>query len=277
MVFGIPTLPALPESKDDEDSLHVLFTSLGFDVNVHQNLKAEEMKATVEEYSCMDHKGRAFVLIILSHGDEGDVIYGTDGEKVEVYQLQDFFHATYCPSLAGIPKVFLIDAYQSGKNENIHNHHQTTSLTDSVTVHVSTCENAAYMFSSTCNFIQMLVEVITEADENQNFIDIIVKVAERVQNFEAQTIKTQTTLTKQYYIKRQAVIGKYAVVKQSETKINHLQKAKERRTAVIIKAANKLPSEKFGSFVMLMNVMSLDSSVYSGVIRSRSKVQATPP
>ena len=223
----------------------------------------------------MDHKGRAFILIILSHGGEGDVIYGTDGEKVEVYQLQDLFYTT--PSLAGVPKVFLIDAYQSGKNENIHNRHQTASLTDSVTIHVSTCENAAYMFSNTCNFIQMLVEVITEADENQNFIDIIVKVVERVQNFEAQTIKTQTTLTKQYYIKRQAVMGKYAVVKQSETKINHLQKAKERRTAVIIKAANKLPSEKFGSFVMLMNVMSLDSSVYSGVVRSRSKVQATPP
>ena len=204
MVFDIPTLPALPDSKEDEDSLHVLFTTLGFDVNVHQNLKAEEMKATVEKYSCTDHKGRAFILIILSHGGEGDVVYGTDGGEVEVHKLQKLFDTTSCPSLVGVPKVFLIDVCRDGKSEKIHDHHQTESLADFITVDVSTYKNVAHILSGRQknNFTQTLMEVIAEADESQQFIDMIVKVAERIQKFEGQTIETQTTLTEKYCIKR---------------------------------------------------------------------------
>ncbi|KAI0242722.1 Caspase-7 [Lamellibrachia satsuma] len=49
-----------------------------------------------------------FVCVILSHGEEG-VVYGTDG-KVPLDKLLGYFKGDICPSLAGKPKLFFIQA-----------------------------------------------------------------------------------------------------------------------------------------------------------------------
>ena len=84
----------LPEGKNDEDSLNVLFTTLGFDVSIHQNLTGREMINKVESYSRKEHKG-VFFLVILSHGtlvNNRDAVIGTDNESVEIHYLESFFH-----------------------------------------------------------------------------------------------------------------------------------------------------------------------------------------
>ena len=165
------------------------------------------MTSTVEQYSRKNHKGEAFILILLSHGGEGDVVYGTDGGAVEVEQLKQMFYTTKCPSLAGVPKVFLIDACRGGKEEKVHQYcdtkspingscHSLTNLTltdssDFITVYASTRGNKAYMLPRESNtkgscFTQTLIEVITEANEDQEFKAIVTEVTSRVQKVRAQ-------------------------------------------------------------------------------------------
>lgn len=60
----------------------------------------------------MDHNNKdCFICCILSHGDEG-IVYGTDGQKVSIFELTSYFTGSKCPSLAGKPKVFFIQACQ---------------------------------------------------------------------------------------------------------------------------------------------------------------------
>ena len=99
MEFNSCNFEDLDGGKDDEDGLKVIFTTLGFNVMVYQNITANVMTSTVEEYSCKNHKEAAFILIILSHGGEGDVVYGTDGGEVEVEQLKQMLVYLKCSSL----------------------------------------------------------------------------------------------------------------------------------------------------------------------------------
>ena len=106
---------------EDAEALKNLFENLQFTVEVCPNLNAHYIREKVEEYSKKNHKG-VFILIILSHGKEGDVVYGTDIGEVKVHELQEYFHTTSCHSLAGIPKVFLIDACRGGKSDKMYMH-----------------------------------------------------------------------------------------------------------------------------------------------------------
>ena len=47
----------------------------------------------------------------MSHGEQGAVC-GTDGHTLGVNEIQSYFYASKCPSLAGKPKMFIIQACQ---------------------------------------------------------------------------------------------------------------------------------------------------------------------
>jgi len=49
-----------------------------------------------------------FVCVVLSHGEDG-VIYGTNG-TLKLHSLIEMFKGDHCPSLAGKPKIFFIQA-----------------------------------------------------------------------------------------------------------------------------------------------------------------------
>lgn len=58
MTFTNPSIIDLEVGKQDKDSLKVIFTSLGFDVKVHQNLTGqEEMASCVKSYRQKEHSG----------------------------------------------------------------------------------------------------------------------------------------------------------------------------------------------------------------------------
>ena len=181
-----------------------MFEKLGFDVVVFSDLKANEIRQNVSRYSfgndIEDYKGKAFVLIILSHGGAGDVICGTDGGAVELHMLQECFYTESCESLAGVPKVFLIGACRGGTDEkgysfltkagtNQESNETRTYITDSsdfITVFASTRGNRAFGYKEDGEmkgsfFTQILIKVIEEADENTEFNEIIREVRFRVQ------------------------------------------------------------------------------------------------
>ena len=213
-------LKNLPSGKKDEERIKFVFTALGFDVQVHQNLKAAEIKATVEGYSQMEHTG-AFFLIISSHGgpydpDHGitdDAVCGTDGVKVKVHDLEKLFHATKCPSLAGIPKVFVIDACRGRKVEPVYLFtSKSESSGTSSTMGVMDSADIMTIFASTrghiagCNasegsyLIQTFLKVLIKITKDKNVTDIMKTVQREIGK--PQTPQNSLTFSKSYYIKK---------------------------------------------------------------------------
>ena len=200
----------LPSGKKDEASLKSIFRMLGFDVKVHRNLTAAGMESIAEEYSTMEHKG-AFFLIISSHGGEGDVVYGTDGGEVKVHDLKKRFYATNCPSLAGIPKVFMIDACRRRKREGVHRSTpkaapQSTSSTNTMgnkdtadIMTISRDHSAGYNENEGSFFIEAFIKVLKKVSADENLTDVMNKVKKKMKT---QTLHLESSLSKSYYITR---------------------------------------------------------------------------
>ncbi|NWV62429.1 CASP8 protein, partial [Malurus elegans] len=96
----------------DGEALKKVFNWLQFETVEYMNLEGKKIREKVKEYSKKDHRNMdCFVCFILSHGEK-DKIKGVDDECVNIEDLISCFTGTNCPSLAGKPKVFIIQACQ---------------------------------------------------------------------------------------------------------------------------------------------------------------------
>uniref|UniRef100_A0A9L0JJW7 Caspase-8 n=1 Tax=Equus asinus TaxID=9793 RepID=A0A9L0JJW7_EQUAS len=94
------------------EALSMTFSELHFEVVPYKNSTAKDICDALREYQEMDHKKKdCFICCILSHGDKG-IIYGCDGQEASIYELTSYFTGSNCPSLAGKPKIFFIQACQ---------------------------------------------------------------------------------------------------------------------------------------------------------------------
>uniref|UniRef100_A0A8C3TLT2 Caspase-8 n=1 Tax=Catharus ustulatus TaxID=91951 RepID=A0A8C3TLT2_CATUS len=100
----------------DGEAVKRVFKWLQFETIEYMNLEGEKIRETVKEYSKKDHRNMdCFVCFIFSHGEK-DKIKGVDDECVNIEELISCFTGTKCPSLAGKPKVFIIQACQGSKH-----------------------------------------------------------------------------------------------------------------------------------------------------------------
>nr|XP_021523241.1 caspase-8 [Aotus nancymaae] len=111
-------VPKLHSIKDrngthlDAEALSKTFEELHFEIRPYNDCTGEKIYEILQSYQRMDHSNKdCFICCILSHGDKG-VIYGTDGHEAPIYELTSQFTGLKCPSLAGKPKVFFIQACQ---------------------------------------------------------------------------------------------------------------------------------------------------------------------
>jgi caspase-like apoptosis-related cysteine protease len=96
----------------DRDNLRATLRSLDFEVRVFNDLTFKELDKVLEDCATKeDHSDADCVLVsVLSHG-EMNILYGSDhGYKPE--RLWSYFTADKCPTLAGKPKLFFIQACQ---------------------------------------------------------------------------------------------------------------------------------------------------------------------
>ncbi|NXC42811.1 CASP8 protein, partial [Penelope pileata] len=99
-------------TMEDGKALKRVFKQLQFETVEYVDLEAKHMFAKVKEYSKKDHSNMdCFVCFILSHGEK-DKIKGVDHELVNIKDLLSCFRGSNCPSLAGKPKLFFIQACQ---------------------------------------------------------------------------------------------------------------------------------------------------------------------
>lgn len=111
----IPKLSNMRDRKGtnyDEEALSKTFKELHFEIVSFSDCTASQIHEVLVSYQIKDHKGKdCFICCILSHGDKG-IVYGTDGKEASIYELTSYFTGSKCPSLAGKPKIFFIQACQ---------------------------------------------------------------------------------------------------------------------------------------------------------------------
>ena len=107
-------------SEQDVERLRTLFELLRFEVIIKRDLKRDQIKGVAQEYGGKNHdKFVAFVLIVMSHGDEKDIIFGVDNDSISVRQLMKEFQAERCPSLKGKPKILIIQTCRGSRQCDI--------------------------------------------------------------------------------------------------------------------------------------------------------------
>ncbi|XP_077055492.1 caspase 20, apoptosis-related cysteine peptidase isoform X2 [Siphateles boraxobius] len=99
-------------SDEDQKYLDKVFHWLGFDVVVHRNKTADEMKNLLTDLG-KTVDGDCFVCCVLSHGKK-EGVFGADGDVVSVDEIREPFTGQ---RLAGKPKLFFIQACRGRKNQ----------------------------------------------------------------------------------------------------------------------------------------------------------------
>ena len=104
----------------DEKALKQLFMDLFFTVHVFKDLGLYQMFRVTALFSNTDHSNYdAFIFIVMSHGGNGDTIYGVRGRAARVEDLMSEFQAANCPSLRNKPKLFFIQTCSYSLNETL--------------------------------------------------------------------------------------------------------------------------------------------------------------
>ena len=105
-------------AENDDKRLKDLFEELGFVVKIEKDLTWEEMHKVSKNVADVDHSNfDAFVCIIMSHGGEGDAVYGVDGRPVRIEDILREFKAINCATLRGKPKLFFIQSCRGSSTE----------------------------------------------------------------------------------------------------------------------------------------------------------------
>ena len=110
----------------DRDDLHKLFRNLKFDVEVHDDKTKDQIYEIVTKKGKSNHsRYDAFILAILTHGDEG-LVYGTDGDTLRITEITSEFKNNQ--TLAGKPKIFFFQACQGEKKDTFFWPHFISSI-----------------------------------------------------------------------------------------------------------------------------------------------------
>jgi len=100
---------------------------MSFDVILFKDLTAKEIRYQLEYFASRDHTDEdCFACCILTHGEHGQ-LWGTDA-RFPVDLMFNHFLGDACPTLAGKPKMFFIQACQGDKLD----HGMTVYSSDSV-------------------------------------------------------------------------------------------------------------------------------------------------
>lgn len=112
--FEIMSLKSRTGTNVDCENLRHALETLNFDTQVYKDLRFNELQSKVETIARADHSDSDCLLIaILSHGELG-FIYARD-THYKLDSIWNNFTANRCPTLAGKPKLFFIQACQGDR------------------------------------------------------------------------------------------------------------------------------------------------------------------
>ncbi|XP_046564976.1 caspase-8-like [Haliotis rubra] len=166
----------------DVDNLTELFTKLQFTINLQTDLTSVDMMKKLKEYAEQDHtEYDAFVCCILTNGTDYGVA-GSDGKIVKVQDLSSLFHASKCPTLAGKPKLFFIQASRGGNfmSELIQDDQSDISTADEADIFIGHSTVQGYTSSRNTKygsyFIGSLVKTLDNHSDQQDLLSCLLMV-----------------------------------------------------------------------------------------------------
>lgn len=112
--FEVANLKSRAGTNVDCENLEHSLKQLHFDVLVCRDYKFHDIHNKVRQVAAMDHSDNDCLIIsILSHGELG-FIYAKD-TQYKLDSIWNYFTADNCPTLAGKPKLFFIQACQGDR------------------------------------------------------------------------------------------------------------------------------------------------------------------
>ena len=208
-------LPNRPGAQYDKTKILSFCRSFGFTYYNRDDLTAEEMIQVCESFSKTPFRiYDALLVFISSHGDEGNVIYGTDGNSITVNNVISKFRGIV--SLANKPKLFFMQNCRSRNSDGGVDTVQADSPpTSPARIPIEADTLVAY---STVDgyesyrdvtegswFITVLMEVLNERDHGMNLTDLLSIVNKRVARLDNSDRKQmscfESTLRKPVYFR----------------------------------------------------------------------------
>ena len=191
----------------DAYNLSNLFNNLGFDTQCHDNKTHTEMRHILNDVAGMDHNNYDCLMVaILTHGDYGDVLYGTSG-RITIQEVIETFSGKRCPTLIGKPKIFIIQACRGRRyNQAVEMYEKNDDLHDAIdsipTAHASISDYlVAYStipghVSFRNNkigsiFIHTLVKTFRQHAADEDLITMLERVTNEVTKYQPQGDKQQ--------------------------------------------------------------------------------------
>uniref|UniRef100_A0A8C4QSR1 Caspase-6 n=1 Tax=Eptatretus burgeri TaxID=7764 RepID=A0A8C4QSR1_EPTBU len=91
-------------------------TYLGFEVMLHNDKTVSEFKELIAQAALADHSDAdCFICVVMTHGEPGK-LFARDG-AIEMEELLQPFRGNVCKTLAGKPKIFIIQACRGEKHD----------------------------------------------------------------------------------------------------------------------------------------------------------------
>lgn len=201
-VFDNHTLKARAGTNVDAENLASTLRGLRFDVKIFKDYKLKEIHSKIDEIASLDHSNNDCILIaILSHGELG-YIYAKDIQ----YKLDNIwspFVANRCPSLAGKPKLFFIQACQGDQLDGgvtMVNRTETDSGGSAMSYKIPTHADFLIAYSTIPGFyswrnttkgswfMQSLCQELQHNGKNYDILTLLTFVCQRVaMDFESNT------------------------------------------------------------------------------------------
>ncbi|CAL4070245.1 unnamed protein product [Meganyctiphanes norvegica] len=213
-VFGSTTIGALSiDRRDgadvDSQNLMSTFRQLGYDVNLHENKTANQTNLILDYIQQNQNLG-FLLLIILSHGEDDDTFFTSDGCQYSLKSIQQRFTDSGCPQLRGKSKILLANFCRGTNIEDIlpspSYQNRDFNLTDATPGRSETPHHMITVYASHEGFaarrdinkgtlfVHNLCEVLRKQLSQQPIQDTFNQVFERIQMSGGQTPEMKVSI-----------------------------------------------------------------------------------
>ncbi|XP_031774251.1 caspase-1-like [Apis florea] len=174
------------ETVYDENAIRETFSALGFEVVIHKDLYFIDIIHIIDKLKDEDHSDSDCIcFFVLTHGDSKGAIYASDGSFYSINIIWQLFTADSCPSLAGKPKLFFVQACKGSEgDEGIEGTEDTYTDSNEPSFIIPTRADFLYCFSTSEGYyafrenngswyIQTLCRVINEYWQHCDMIKML--------------------------------------------------------------------------------------------------------
>ncbi|XP_053575427.1 caspase-7-like [Bombina bombina] len=174
-------------AKSDTRRLFKILTRLGYKVSLHLDISVTEIRELYKKES-EKPQGDCFISVLSSHGQEG-IIYDFHGNQIRLSDIYNMLSPSNCPALAGIPKLFFIQACRgseldegvaletdSGPGDTEGLSHILSIPNDTVVMFATTEGYVAFQNPAGSIFLQTLCDLLEGEEKNLTLNQILTRL-----------------------------------------------------------------------------------------------------